>query len=337
MKNISRIFIKFGIGLVTNLFVLLSVILNVWEFLKSMLLRMVINLSILFKAFVSIVFFLALISFILSPNASTGDIVIKIICCVISIVAVSILIRLSDFIMGFVSSTLLIVITAFNTVPIIEFMRDSFMKLADKYLNYCNDDIKTIERLYIFGVCYIVNFLKDLFKAISAVLLIAIYPIFAFSTGILGYWLVFVDSTPPSTGSAEWYISIILVIVSISLGVYLAHILNACVKESIEEADFDLFYIFEIYSNTYKNYSNKKYQSNQSNIKQEEPSKENQYFAMFSDAKSYDEVKKIYRKLSKEVHPDVSDLPEKEACMRMAELNNAYDYYKNKFESASAI
>lgn len=50
----------------------------------------------------------------------------------------------------------------------------------------------------------------------------------------------------------------------------------------------------------------------------------------------YNKIKMIYidppyRKLSKEVHPDVSDLPEKEACMRMAELNNAYEYYENKF------
>ncbi len=330
MKKTATIITKIGIGFITNLFVLLSVVLNIWEFFKSLTARIVTKLPLLFTAFVSIVSFLTLIAFIFSPDMFNSN-GMKIFCCVILIVAASILIRLSDLIMGLVSALLLIVIELFNTVPIIGFMRDSFMKLVDKYLNYCNSDIKTIERLYIFGICYILNFLKNLFKTISVVFSIAIYPIFTVCAGIFGYWFVFIDSAAPTTGTLEWYISMAFVVVFAVIGICLAYVFNESVKEGIEDSDFDLFYIFEIYSNTYKNYSNKKYQGNRKNINQEENSKENQYFAMFSDAKSYDEVKKIYRKLSKEVHPDVSDLPEKEACMRMAELNNAYEYYENKF------
>ncbi|MBQ3109682.1 MAG: DnaJ domain-containing protein [Clostridia bacterium] len=182
-----------------------------------------------------------------------------------------------------------------------------------------------------FGICYILNYLKNIFKVANGIISFLLFPTFAFACGAIGYWFVFIDSAAPVARTVEWYISIAYVVLFAIIGVCLASVFNTSFKESIEDSDFDLFYVFEIYSNTYKNYSNKKSYDKQNEFRQDKHNEGNEYFTVFSNATTFDEVKKIYRKLAKEVHPDVSNLPKEEACKRMADLNAAYEYYENKY------
>lgn len=334
MNKVSNIFIKIGIGIAANTFVLLSVIFNIWEFLKSIIIRIFTKLPQIFTAFVSVSAFLALIGFIFSTDIFNSN-GMKIFCCVILVVVASVLISLSNLIMGIASAFLLIVIELFNTSPIIIFMRDSFMKLVDKYLNYCDSGIRRIEYVYMFGICHILSCFKNLFKMLSVVISILIYPILALACGVIGYWITFIESAAPASGTVEWYINIAYIAIFAIIGICLANMFNFSFKESIEDSDFDLFYIFEIYSNTYKNYFRKKSYSKKNGFNQEEPKEKNMYFDMFSEATTYDEVKKIYRKLAKNVHPDVSELPKEEACKRMADLNKAYEYYEIKYKTTN--
>ena len=51
---IANFFAKLFIGITTNILVLLSVILNIWEFLKSIVIRIITKLPDVFSAFVAI-------------------------------------------------------------------------------------------------------------------------------------------------------------------------------------------------------------------------------------------------------------------------------------------
>lgn len=90
-----------------------------------------------------------------------------------------------------------------------------------------------------------------------------------------------------------------------------------------------MFYIFKIYCNTFKNFSKKTTKNSHEETYPEQPKTTNKYFEILEQAKNADELKRLYRKLAKEVHPDVNPSSVEESTKLMAELNEAYEYYLN--------
>ena len=329
MKKTLNLFAKFGIGFVVNLFAILSTILNVWEFVKMLVIRMVVKLPGIFTTVLGIFSVLYTIYCIFSPDiGSTGT---KIFIIVMLFIVVGLLILFSEFAVGIVSAVLMFIIGFLDASYIISFMRDSIFRLVDRYLNFCNSDLKAIERVYVFGTCYILNFFSKAFKSISRAFSIIVYPVMASVGGWAGYWLLFIDSEASSFWSLDWWMSIALLALFVGAAIYIAYLINEVTSESAEDSDFGLFTVFEIYSETFKNFSSRKTHNGTYNHKPEQPKETNEYFTVFAEFTSLEELKKSYKKLAKEVHPDVSDLPTEVACKKMAELNEAYKYYQNKF------
>lgn len=330
MKKTFNVIAKFGIGLIINLFAVLSTILNVWEFVKMLIIRVIVKLPGIFTAVLGIFSALYTIYCIFSPDiGSTGT---KIFIIVMLFIIVGLLIRFSEFVVVIISAVLMFIIGILDASYIIGFMRDSIFKLVDRYLNFCDGDIKLLERIYVFGVCYVFNFFRKVFQAIGRITTIVIYPLFAAVSGWAGYWLFFIDEEAPAIWSLDWWMSVAVIALLVGADIYLAYLVNEVTTESAEDSDFGLFTVFEVYNDTFKNFS-KGYQnsSNNTHFESNEPKSTNEYYSLFASISSLEELKRTYKKLAKEVHPDVSDLPAEVACKKMADLNEAYNYYQNKF------
>lgn len=331
MKKILNVFVKFGIGLIVNLFAILSTILNIWEFVKMLIIRIIVKLPGIFTAVLGIFSALYTIYCICSPDiGSTGT---KIFVIVMLFIVVGLLIRFSEFAVGIISAVLMFIIGILDASYAIAFMRDAIFKLVDRYLNYCDGDLTLFERIYVFGVCYILNFFRKAFQAIGKIISIIVYPLFAAISGWAGYWLFFIDEEAPAIWSLDWWMSVAVIALLVGAGIYLAYLVNEVACESVEDSDFDLFTVFHIYSETFRAFGKEKNSNANTNRhnESEHPKETNEYFALFSQFTTLEELKKAYKKLAKEVHPDVSDLPTEVACKKMAELNEAYNYYQNKF------
>ena len=176
------------------------------------------------------------------------------------------------------------------------------------------------------------NFFRKAFQAIGRITSIVIYPLFAAVSGWASYWLFFIDEEAPAIWSLDWWMSVAVIALLVGAGIYLAYLVSEVTTESAEDSDFGLFTVFEVYSDTFKNFS-KGYQSSSNNthFESNEPKPTNEYYSLFASISSLEELKRTYKKLAKEVHPDVSDLPAEVACEKMAGLNEAYNYYQNKF------
>ena len=73
MKKTFNVIAKFGIGLIVNLFAVLSTILNVWEFVKMLIIRVIVKLPGIFTVVLGIFSALYTIYCIFSPDiGSTG-------------------------------------------------------------------------------------------------------------------------------------------------------------------------------------------------------------------------------------------------------------------------
>lgn len=329
MKKLSHVIAKFGIGLIVNLFVILSTALNIFEFFKYMVVRIVTKLPETFNAIVASITGLLTLYFIFSPDM--GDIWMKAFYVVLLLIIAGIIIRFSEIAVGIICTVLLFIVSIFNTAYIITFLRDSIMKLSDKYINFCENDIKAIERLYMFGLCYIFSSLAKLLSLVQTVLSIIVYPVFALAGAGFGYWLFFVDSAAPALWSLDFWMSIAVMVLFLIVGIYLAYVFNQAVEETTEDTDFDLFYVFETYWNTYKNYSKKSYSYTNKKAEPVQPKRTNKYLEILGKAESLEQLKKTYRRLAREVHPDVNPLSVEESTKLMADLNEAYEYYQNKF------
>ena len=331
MKKALNFFAKLGIGLIVNLFGILSTVLNSWEFVKSLIIRIIVKLPGIFTAFLGIFSALYTIYCIFSPDiGSTGT---KIFVIVMLFIVVGLLIRFSEFAVGIISAVLMFIIGILDASYAIAFMRDAILKLVDRYLNYCDGDLKFFERIYVFGVCYILNFFRKAFQAIGRITSIVIYPLIAAVSGWAGYWLFFIDEEAPAIWSLDWWMSVAVIALLVGAGIYLAYLVNEVTRESAEDSDFDLFTVFHIYSETFRAFGAEKSYSENTNHRNdyEQPNESNEYFALFAQFTTLDELKREYKRLAKAVHPDVSDLPTEVACKKMADLNSAYKYYQNKF------
>lgn len=330
MKKLGSFLARFGIGLIVNLFAVVSLVLNVWEFVKMLVVRIVVKLPDIFTTMLGIFTALYTIYCIFTPDInSVGT---KIFIIVMLFIVVGLLIRFSEFAINIVSAILLFIVSILDASYIIGFMRDSIFKLVDRYLNYCDGDLTFFERIYVFGVCYVLNFFRKAFQAIGRITSIVIYPLFAAVSGWAGYWLFFIDEEAPALWSLDWWMSVAVIALLVGAGIYLAYLVNEVTTESAEDSDFGLFTVFEVYSDTFRNFS-KGYQnkSNNMHFETEEPKPTNEYFSLFASITSLEELKRTYKKLAKEVHPDVSNLPSDVACQKMADLNEAYKYFQNKF------
>lgn len=331
MKKTLNLFAKLGIGLIVNLFAILSTILNVWEFVKMLVIRIIVKLPGIFTAVLGIFSALYTIYCIFSPDiGSTGT---KIFIIVMLFIVVGLLIRFSEFAVGIISAVLMFIIGILDASYAITFMRDSIFRLVDRYLNFCDSDLKVIERVYVFSMCYFFSLFNKVFNIISRVVSIIIYPVMALAGGWAGYWLLFIDSEAPALWSLDWWMSAALIVLFIGAAIYIAYLINEVAHESAEDSDFDLFTVFRIYSETFKAFGKEKTHNNNTNHRNdfEQPKETNEYFDLFAQFTTLEELKEAYKKLAKEVHPDVSDLPSEVACKKMADLNEAYKYFKNKF------
>ncbi len=328
MKRLGNTLIKLGIGFIVNIFTIISAILNIWEFIKLMLIRIVVKLPETFNAIIGTITSLLLIYAIFDP--SIDDIGIKIVLVVSLLLISGLIIRFSKTITNLLCAFLMFVLGLLDTTYIIIFMRDSIMNLVDKYLNYCDSDLKAIERIYVFGFCYIFNLLAIVFSVSQTVLSLIMYPLLGLCGAGFTYWLFYIDYTAPILWSFEFWMSVLVIILFFNVGIYLAFIFSDAVKETKKDTDFDLFYIFKIYSNTFKNFSKKTTKKSHRKTNPEQPKTTNKYFEILGQTKSADELKRIYRKLAKEVHPDVNPSSVEESTKLMAELNEAYEYYLNK-------
>lgn len=192
MKGLGNTLIKLGIGFIVNIFTIISAILNIWEFIKLMVIRIVAKLPGTFNAIIGTITSLLLIYAIFSPNIY--DIGIKIVL-VISLLLISgLIIRFSKTITNLLCALLMFVLGLLDTTCIIIFMRDSIMKMVDKYLNYCDSDLKTIERIYVFGFCYIFNLLAKVFSVSQTALSFIMYPLLSLCGEVLhiGYSLLII-------------------------------------------------------------------------------------------------------------------------------------------------
>lgn len=329
MKHTINVTKKIVVGFIINLFAIISAVLNVWEFIKMFAVRIITKIPETFLSVLSIFSILFTIYCIFSPDFdSVGN---RIFIIVMFVFLVGLLFSLSELTTNLICALLIFIVSLFNTSWMIAFMGNAIFSLVDRYLNYCDDNMTAFDRIYVFGICYILNFFRNTFKTIQKVLSIVIYPLFAVGLGFLGYWLCFIDSLTPIMFSFNWWFCLTIIVLFIGAALYLAYCFNKTIDESAEDTDFGLFDIFEIYSETFKNFTNSKSQNNEQHTYTEEPKDENEYFILFSKMTSFEEVKKAYRKLAKEVHPDVSDLPPEVACKKMSDLNDAYKYFQNKF------
>lgn len=329
MKHAINVTKKIVVGFIINLFAIISAVLNVWEFIKMFAVRIITKIPETFLSVLSIFSILFTIYCIFSPDFdSVGN---RIFIIVMFVFLVGLLFSLSELITNLICALLIFIVSIFNTSWMIAFMGNAIFSLVDRYLNYCDDNMTAFDRIYVFGICYILNFFRNTFKTIQKVLSIVIYPLFAVGLGFLGYWLCFIDSLAPIMFSFNWWFCLTIIVLFIGAALYLAYCFNKTIDESAEDTDFGLFDIFEIYSETFKNFTNTKSQKNEQYTSTEEPKEENEYYIMFSKMTSFEEIKRAYRKLAKEVHPDVSELPPEVSCKKMSDLNDAYKYFQNRF------
>lgn len=330
MKKTINCIAKFGIGLIVNLFAILSTVLNIWEFVKMLIIRIIVKLPDIFTTVLGIFSALYTLYCIFTPDInSVGT---KIFIIVMLFIVVGLLLRFSEFAINIVCAILMFIVSILDASYIIAFMRDSIFKLVDRYLNFCDGDLKLFERIYVFGVCYVLNFFRKAFQTIGKITSIIIYPLFAAISGWAGYWLFFIDEEAPSIWSLDWWMSVAVIALLVGAGIYLAYLVNEVTTESAEDSDFGLFTVFEVYSDTFRNFS-KGYQNSSDNtyFESNEPKSTNEYYSLFASITSLEELKRTYKRLAKEVHPDVSNLPSDVACQKMADLNEAYKYFQNKF------
>lgn len=331
MKKIESVLAKFGIGLVVNLFAIISLVLNAWEFLKLLVARIIVKLPDIFTTVLGI--FTALYTVYCIFTHDIYSVGTKIFIIVMLFIVVGLLIRFSEFVINIISAILLFIMGVLDASYIISFMRDSIFKLVDRYLNYCDGDLKFVERIYVFGICYILNFFRKIFQTIGKITSVVIYPVFVALCGWAGYWLFFIDEAAPTIWTLDWWMSVAVIALLVGAGIYFAYLVNEVTSESAEDTDFGLFNVFEVYSDTFRNFS-KGYQNQSANAhhsEPDEPKPTNEYYSLFASITSLEELKRTYKKLAKEVHPDVSNLPSDIACQKMAELNEAYKYFQNKF------
>ena len=253
MKKLGSVLVRFEIGLIVNLFAVISLVLNVWEFVKMLVVRIVVKLPDIFTTILDIFTVLYTIYCIFTPDIdSVGT---KIFIIVMLFIVVGLLIRFSEFAINIVSAILLFVVGILDASYIIGFMRDSIFKLVDRYLNFCDGDLKLLERIYVFGVCYVFNFYRKAFQAIGRITSIVIYPLFAAVSGWAGYWLFFIDEEATAIWSLDWWMSVTVIALLVGAGIYLTYLVNEVTTESAEDSDFGLFTVFEVYSDTFKRIS----------------------------------------------------------------------------------
>lgn len=226
-----------------------------------------------------------------------------------------------------------------------------------------NDENPTKKDRLLFAIPWLFHKLNWLVEKISSAVYL-MYAIFGSATLYFSYQLV-LGSTDTSSYSVGDYISGIAIIIGFTIiGIYIGHCAANAITMAINSVR-PLDKLFEVYAEffinneedstknytynyensdythgkdynnnsyqyeSYKDTSYKKQEKTQTNYSQ---SNSNPYYAELHTAKTADELKKRYRFLAKQLHPDVcKDYSVEEATRRMALLNEAYSEMKKLF------
>lgn len=324
VKDFTSVLCKFGIGFVVNLLAILSTILNLWEFVKNFAVNLVNKFPVFFLAVLSATGICCSVFFIASPEFPS--IWLKLLGLLFVWGFIAVLFRFSKVITNFICTILEGFLSLLSVSNGIVFMRDAIQGLVDRYLNF-STDMRAIDRWYVFGVCFVINLFNKAFQIVRRVLVVAFYPALAIAGGWLGYWFTFVYLAPSELWSPGWWLSILMIALSGAIGIVVAYALNETVEDAMELADFDLFYVFEIYATTFRHFSH----NDSSSAPVEQPTTSNEYYILLSACTNLEDLKRNYKRMARDVHPDVSELPAQIACERMKELNEAYEYLRGKF------
>ncbi len=331
MRKIKNLFKKIVIGLTINLLVVIYLILNLWQFIMSFISLVLNNIYIIFVIILGALSFLFLIYCIFTPDINS--IGVKIFMIVLCLIIVGLFIRFLNFLITIVNLVFNLMLKFLNAKKAIEVLRNLIVLWISRYIECTDSDIKTIERIYVFGTCYLLDFIRKILKVTSKVISVLIYPFLSIISGCFGFWLVFIASSTPKLWSLDWWLNICIIGVFVGIGAYLAYLISETVALSIETTEYDLFSIFRIYINSFKIFENSSYKHSEDNFVIKPDEKTNEFFVILNKYDSIDNLKKAYKKLAKEFHPDVSNHPADIACKKMADLNTAYEYFQTKIKN----
>lgn len=325
MKNVWRIIVKIAIGLCVNLLTVLSCVFNLWEFVRAFALRIAEKIPNAFVYIVSGFGILGTVALVFNPNEPFWS---RLLLVLLLWLVLSFLIRYAGAIAAFLCAVLSFVLNILGAGWFVNLSREWIFSLGDCYINYCPSDIKPFERIYVFGICALLYWVDIGLEYARQILALLAYPAFAVGGVWVGYWFFFRFCEAPDLWSADWWLSIGFIVISTIIALCIAYVFNETMEASIEDSNFGLFDVFEQYWAVYANFFDK--QSSNPNTPMEQPVA-NDYYILLAACTNLEDLKQNYKRMAKDVHPDVSTLPAEEACKRMAQLNEAYEYLRGQF------
>ena len=363
LKTVWNFVAKFFIGLTVNLLAILSSVLNVYEFGRNMLKKVIENLPDSLAVITVILGIIANLAFLVEiPEQGLLSVILY---SVLFWVILLLFLRFSHTIGTILCYILSGILEFISFEKLIDAMRNGIYSLVNAYFKRCGESLERIERYFVFAACWVIYWLRVALEWLQKIIRIIVYPLFVLGFGFMIFSAFFMVSEPPVIWSAEWWIAILLIPAFGVGGGFLAFLFNEVIEESIEDSAFGLFDIFKEYWEVFRNFSDdprdyakrkstyyrREYQQhaywqqqqqaqNQhwQQQRQQQPPRpqpqppQNAYWATLSACTTFDELKRTYRNLAKEVHPDVSKLPPEEASNKMKQLNEAFDHFKSKFQ-----
>ena len=256
--------------------------------------------------------------------------------------------RLASFAAMLVQA-LLVAVLAF--VDLSSFVNYSANHIYKAIINYTRDfgsnEPTRLDRILLFGIMSILHKLHVAFDKIRKIICILLYPAFA---GYAFWWIYHEFYGPQFDNSSltviDHAIAIFLIGFVTVLALYLAYCFSSALREGAESVSV-LDHLYQTWSEAFryaepnsKQHNERTYQNNRTSEQHNEHTasdahcfNENEYYSVLLKAKDMQELKQIYRKLCKSLHPDVSQLPQEEATQEQAKLNNAYADLKQRYSN----
>ena len=208
------------------------------------------------------------------------------------------------------------------------------------FLDNCGDNSRRKDRV-IFLVPFLLHKIHWLFNKLQGLICYAMYPV----TGILGMYLsyqwIFEAYDAADYNLSELLVGWAFVLLISGIFVYFGHCLADAIRTAAA-AISPLDDVFSAYANFFKhmgcdNTNQKtdeytKTYSEETQHQKNEAQSDNPYYAILAEAENMDELKRLYRRYAKKLHPDVcKEYSQAESNRRQGLLNAAYEQLKKRY------
>ncbi len=329
MKKLGLFIARFGIAILMNVLTLLSSILNILDFVRLFAISIIERIPSVFTVILGFAGIVGTLVYIFNPLVFTFSAIIgKLLFILLLWLIVGLLFRFSEAISTFLSLLLVAILAILRVDLVVSLLCNCIRALGDCYLRCCDDDTRFIEYFFAFGSCWALYWMTASAVYAQQILAFLAYPAFAAGGIWVGYWLCFVEIAPPELWSLEWWLGIGTIAFCMIVSAFMAYVFNEMVETSMFEADSGLLEVLERHWNVYKRTAPSRPHLNAAVIEQPV---NNAYYTLLSCCKNFEDLESNYRRIAKTVHPDTSTLLGEEAHYEMAQLNEAYDYLRQKF------